>query len=81
MANNVRGVDYEGEISVTKNGRTCQNWSTSDPHIPNWTVTEEFTKVNNHNFCRNPEVDSGGVWCYTMDPNVRWEYCDVPHCS
>ena len=33
------------------------------------------------NKCRNP--DSGwdiGVWCYTTDPNVRWELCDVPVC-
>ena len=24
--------------------------------------------------------DGGGVWCYTNDPNVRWEYCPVPDC-
>lgn len=28
------------------------------------------------NFCRNP--NGGGaatIWCYTMNPDVRWEYC------
>ena len=22
-----------------------------------------------------------GVWCYTMDPSTRWEYCDVQYCG
>ena len=21
------------------------------------------------------------AWCYTNDPNSRWEYCDVPSCG
>ena len=31
--------------------------------------------------CRNPSGWSGGVWCYTLDPAVRWEVCDVPLCQ
>jgi hypothetical protein len=27
------------------------------------------------NFCRNPG-DSKSVWCYTNNPDKRWEYCD-----
>ena len=30
---------------------------------------------------RNPSGWSGGVWCYTLDPAVRWEVCDVPLCQ
>lgn len=33
------------------------------------------------NFCRNPDGDSGGPWCYTMDVNKRWENCDIPNCT
>lgn len=33
------------------------------------------------NFCRNPDGDSGGPWCYTTDPNTRWEHCNVPNCT
>ena len=22
-----------------------------------------------------------GPWCYTADPNVRWDYCEVPQCG
>ena len=32
------------------------------------------------NFCRNPD-NGQDVWCYTTDPNTRWEYCDVNLCS
>ena len=27
------------------------------------------------NFCRNPDGEKT-IWCYTIDPKVRWEYCD-----
>ena len=31
---------------------------------------------------RNPDDDEPqGPWCYTTDPDTRWEYCDVPLCG
>ena len=33
-----------------------------------------------HNFCRNPDADEKGPWCYTTDPNTRYEYCNIPKC-
>ena len=38
-------------------------------------------KERNHNFCRNPEGDLKGPWCYTTDPSVRWGYCHIPDCD
>ena len=32
------------------------------------------------NYCRNPDSESGGPWCYTTDSAKRWEYCDVKFC-
>ena len=29
------------------------------------------------NFCRNIPGSGEGAWCYTTNPNVEWEYCDV----
>lgn len=34
----------------------------------------------NHNYCRNPDNEPGGAWCYTSNSTIRWEYCDVPEC-
>merc|ERR1719213_985813 len=35
-----------------------------------------------HNYCRNPDVESKGVWCYTTDSDVRWEFCSqIPDCD
>ena len=36
--------------------------------------------IGDHNYCRQPEIDGERAWCYTMDPDERWEYCDVPEC-
>ena len=33
------------------------------------------------NFCRNPDNEPGGSWCYTTDPDSRWEYCGIPNCE
>lgn len=33
------------------------------------------------NYCRNPDGDSQGPWCYTTDVNKRWESCSIPSCS
>ena len=33
------------------------------------------------NYCRNPDNDEKGPWCYTTDPYKRFEYCDIPECS
>ena len=33
------------------------------------------------NHCRNPSNSAGGPWCYTNDPDIRWEYCNIPMCG
>lgn len=71
---------YTGTVSKTGSGRTCQNWLSSEFHVPNYTTNE------NNNYCRNPGGIDDYPWCYTTDPNKRWEYCNVgsnikPRCS
>ena len=31
--------------------------------------------IRDHNFCRNPD-GTETIWCYTTDPETRWELCD-----
>ena len=68
------GAEYSGDTSVTASGLTCQAWSASEPH------KHGFTEVGDHNHCRNPDGFSGGLWCYTTDPEKEWEHCSVPIC-
>ena len=72
---NPLGVTYSGRTNVTTSGTTCQLWAESKPH------EHGFTDVGENNHCRNPNGDSEGVWCYTMDPEKEWEYCSVPICA
>lgn len=80
---------YRGSQNKTPSGRTCQNWRCfedgSCKHTGGSLNTiirnknnkswNEAAGMGNHNFCRNPDYSSDGIWCYTTDPNKRWEYC------
>ena len=72
--------------NVTESGYSCQKWNAFYPHVPK--VTPVF---DNHNrfFVFSPELgkkfdvrcaspDGDAVpWCYTTNPNKRWEHCVV----
>ena len=68
------GRDYMGETNTTVDRILCQRWSETQPH------NHPFTHVGDHNFCRNPDGDTNGVWCLTTDPEVWFQYCSVPFC-
>ncbi|KAF6723175.1 Plasminogen [Oryzias melastigma] len=75
------GTDYRGTKAKTKSGKACQRWDARFPHRPNITPQTHPRADLDSNFCRNPDEDSGGPWCYTTDPDTRWEHCNVPNCS
>lgn len=33
------------------------------------------------NYCRNPDKDKHGPWCYTNNTAVPWDYCHVKPCK
>ena len=53
----------------TQNGKICQRWDVFWPHNPKYKPI-----IATHNNCAGPDGDEKH-WCYTTDPNVRWEYC------
>ena len=63
----------------------CQSWSAQwpQPH-DNFVEDSEFPVDGSvaaaRNYCRDP-ADEGRTWCYTMDPEFRWEYCNFPPCT
>ena len=75
----VAPIVVQGEADVTVGNRVCQMWGSSRPHSTG-KYGEMVDSDAGHNGCRNPSGSSGGVWCYTVDPAKRWEYCAVPYC-
>ena len=78
----LHGADYRDSASTTGSGRECQAWTSQAPHAHTRTPSGfPNTGLGAHNFCRNPDGEPGGPWCYTMDPSVRWAYCSqIPEC-
>lgn len=70
------GAEYRGYINITEFGKVCQQWGSSTPHISYFKHL-----ADQKNYCRNPDHEPNGPWCYTIDPNVRWQYCDIPYCG
>ncbi|CAG2228904.1 PLG [Mytilus edulis] len=70
------GTEYKGLKNVTVTGIQCKKWTS------NWPTESLFKEYvgDQENYCRNPDFTSGGPWCYTMDPTIRWQYCDVQYC-
>ncbi|VDI01937.1 plasminogen [Mytilus galloprovincialis] len=68
------GFEYKGMINTTISHRTCQRWDSDTPH------GHSFNNLNAENYCRNPDNEPK-PWCYTTDPDKRWEICDIPFCT
>lgn len=70
------GNNYRGQATITESGKTCQRWDSQSPHSHTYTSLED-----QENYCRNPDNEGVGPWCYTTDPNVRWQSCYIPVCG
>ncbi|XP_071178212.1 uncharacterized protein [Mytilus edulis] len=72
-----QGRNYTGKVSKTRFGQTCQAWSSLAPNQHPFSVK----MADYENYCRNPDDKDYGPWCYTHDPDTRWEYCNIPYCE
>jgi uncharacterized protein YegL len=70
------GADYIGCQSVTVSGKQCQKWTEKFPQKHKFVGKAKKARSNlgDNSFCRNPD-GSETIWCYTTDPNTRWEPC------
>ncbi|KAG5274258.1 hypothetical protein AALO_G00134080 [Alosa alosa] len=75
------GKNYRGTVHKTRKGINCQKWSGHTPH-----KTKINPKTNpdanlTENYCRNPDGDLHGPWCYTTDPKTEFDYCAIKRCD
>jgi len=70
---------YTGTKRQLPNGQSCQQWNTNYPSVVAHLPTEYAS-----NYCRNPDNDPNGPWCYnsdfTADEHDKMMYCDIPKC-
>ncbi|XP_062576818.1 uncharacterized protein LOC134238715 [Saccostrea cucullata] len=77
----VEGLEYRGNISVTVSGKSCQRWDSQTPHPHGYAEELPGNASEHENYCRNPKTWMAATpWCYTMDPDTRWEHCHIPFC-
>ncbi|KAG5879683.1 hypothetical protein JTB14_021484 [Gonioctena quinquepunctata] len=75
-----RGRFYQGKVNVTKTGIPCQRWSSQSPHSHD-SPPEIFPELENgENYCRNAGGEEKRPWCFTLNPAIRWQHCDIPRC-
>uniref|UniRef100_UPI003AAD7A49 prothrombin n=1 Tax=Centroberyx gerrardi TaxID=166262 RepID=UPI003AAD7A49 len=76
------GLNYAGNVNITKSGKECQFWKSNFPHpiIREYNASEPES-VLQENFCRNPNGGTDGPWCFTRDPTLQKESCRVPKCG
>uniref|UniRef100_A0AAJ7SK76 Plasminogen-like n=1 Tax=Petromyzon marinus TaxID=7757 RepID=A0AAJ7SK76_PETMA len=74
------GSDYRGTVAITASGIDCQKWSSNYPHKPNFSPATHPEAGLEENFCRNPDQDAKGPWCYTTSRDTRFNYCGVRTC-
>ncbi|CAG0896611.1 unnamed protein product [Darwinula stevensoni] len=85
-----KGKEYVGTKNETETGRPCLPWDSQSHREPWGFSNSSEIAYKDHflnrdlsihkNYCRNPGFHRERPWCFVSDPNVQWEYCDVPFC-
>lgn len=76
-----RGRQYQGRLAVTTHGSRCLAWSSEQAKA--LSKYQDFNPAVPlvENFCRNPDGDEEGAWCYVAGQPGGFEYCDLNYCG
>lgn len=76
-----RGRYYQGRQAVTALGSPCLGWASSQAKA--LSKDQDFNPAVPlvENFCRNPDGDEEGAWCYVSEEPGGFEYCDLDYCG
>ncbi|XP_015679609.1 prothrombin [Protobothrops mucrosquamatus] len=75
------GLLYTGTLSVTVSGDQCLPWASEK--VRQLSARKNFLEGVPlvENYCRNPDHDEEGVWCYVDHPNMTYNYCNLNYCE
>ncbi|XP_056117364.1 hepatocyte growth factor [Rhinichthys klamathensis goyatoka] len=73
------GDTYNGKRAKTRSGIPCAPWK--DHSESNEREVDLLTAEQAGNFCRNPDKDIHGPWCYTNSSSIPWDYCSLKPCE
>lgn len=71
----VRSAKIGANVAVAKTSLTVGREYFNDSVFP------EGSAKNASNYCRNPSRNIAGTWCYTKDPLVPHDLCNVRDCE
>ncbi|XP_066893219.1 prothrombin isoform X1 [Kogia breviceps] len=76
-----RGQEYQGHLAVTTQGSPCLAWASQKAKA--LSKDQDFNPAVPlvENFCRNPDGDEEGAWCYVAGEPGDFEYCDLDYCE
>ena len=74
-----QGKKYQGTISTTELGYTCQAWDSDFPNEASDYLRAKIPAGTSHNYCRNYDEDAR-PWCYVTNAEKKWDYCDIQTC-
>lgn len=76
-----RGRQYQGHLAVTTHGLPCLAWASAQAKALSKHQDFDSAVQLVENFCRNPDGDEEGVWCYVAGKPGDFEYCDLNYCG
>jgi integrin beta 3 len=68
---------YRGRQTKAKSGDLCKAWTEQIATI--FKFTKEIypnADLGSHNYCRNPDYNQRGIWCFTENPSNPIQACD-----
>ncbi|XP_003412151.1 prothrombin [Loxodonta africana] len=76
-----RGQQYQGSLAVTTQGSPCLAWASSEAKALSKDLDFSKSVPLVENYCRNPDGDAEGAWCYVAGKPGDFEYCDLNYCE
>ncbi|KAM9754817.1 hepatocyte growth factor isoform 1-T1 [Menidia menidia] len=71
------GENYQGEQSRTRSNLPCAPWRDHSNSGERGMLTASLEG----NYCRNPDKDKHGPWCFANNSAIRWDYCNISPCD